>query len=710
MNDVISRIAAALMVDYTSVYYIDMKNSHYECYGTNMGGGKLKSSGEDFFADLQRDIRDIVYADDRDVLSSALTRESLLQQFQNNNTDSIEFRLMIDGQPIYHTMRILHDISEEDSYVILGLKNVDEAVRTEQMTRTYNAIAKTLASGYATIYYVDLRTNRYMEYSSSSDYKNLEVPPEGDDFFVEAQKNVRRVIHPEDRDHLMSVFNKDNIIHLTEHGRKYQTEYRMLLNGETHHTRMKAMHEEKGGHIIIAVENIDVEVKQREELKMISEQSVIFTHVAESLARQYGMIYYIDAETDDFIEFTAADEYKEVSINPSGSDFFATAQRNVSLIAYPSDRERLFDALVKKNMLKKLEENGSFTLTYQLMLAGGNSYTRMSVFWANDKKHLIMGVQNIDNEVQRENALKKMVTENAIFSQIAESLANQYDTIYYVDMLSDRYLEFTSTDIYKNLDVSPKGDNYFTDSLVNIERVIYAEDREYIRRILNKVTMIKMLQDKHMISQTYRLLVGDTVMYARMSIIWATDNKHVIVGIMNIDQEVRKEQEVQKQLHIANEKAYRDEMTGVKNKTAYQEFGAQLQDAIDSGSEPEFAIVVCDLNGLKTINDLYGHIEGDAYIKRASQLICSTWIHSPVFRVGGDEFTVIVQGKDYANRDALLEKIKQQNLENKQNGGVVVAVGMTDYVPGADKSVAEVFERADNLMYQNKSALKAKKN
>ena len=45
MNDAISRIAAALMVDYTGVYYIDMKNSHYECYGTNMGGGKLKSSG-----------------------------------------------------------------------------------------------------------------------------------------------------------------------------------------------------------------------------------------------------------------------------------------------------------------------------------------------------------------------------------------------------------------------------------------------------------------------------------------------------------------------------------------------------------------------------------------------------------------------------------------------------------------------------------------
>ena len=104
---------------------------------------------------------------------------------------------------------------------------------------------------------------------------------------------------------------------------------------------------------------------------------------------------------------------------------------------------------------------------------------------------------------------------------------------------------------------------------------------------------------------------------------------------------------------------------------------------------------------------MYGHIEGDAYIKRACQMICNTWTHSPVFRIGGDEFAVIVQGKDYVNRYSILEMMEKQNLENKQKGAVVVAVGMTDYIAGADMSVAEVFERADNLMYKNKSALKA---
>ena len=448
---------------------------------------------------------------------------------------------------------------------------------------------------------------------------------------------------------------------------------------------------------------------QKTDEAILAEQSEIFTHVAESLARQYEMIYYIDTETDEFIEFTAKSEYKEFSINPAGSDFFGYSQRNVSLIAHPADTESLFNALDKQTMLKNLEEKDHFTMTYRLVFSKGNrtSYTRMSVFWANDRKHIIMGVQNIDNEIQREKAMRKMVEENVVYSQIAESLANQYDTIYYVDMLNNHYLEFTSTDVYENLDVHPAGEDFFSESLENVERVIHPDDRELIHRIFNKTTMIRMLQDKHMVTHTYRLLIDDGVMYARLSIIWATDNKHVIIGIMNIDDEVRREQEMQKQLNVANEKALRDELTGVKNKSAYKEFEARLQEMVESGSDLEFAIVVCDVNGLKRVNDVYGHIEGDAYIRSACRLICRIWSHSPVFRIGGDEFTVIVQGKDYADRQALMEEMAQQVAENRENGGVVVASGIAEYIPGTDLSVAGVFDRADALMYQNKAALKA---
>jgi len=210
MDSTIARVATALLIDYSSVYYIDLKTGRYECYSTNPGYQKLElhSSGEDFFRDCQRDVLTVVYREDQAMVSDALRRESLLRQLREKDTLSIVYRLMIAGKPVYHTMRILRDPSDAEDSLILGVLNVDESVQAEQSTRTYNAIAKMLANRYATIYYVDLGSNHYVEYSSSNDYRELAVPQEGSGFFAETRKNVLRVIHPEDLDRVLTISDK----------------------------------------------------------------------------------------------------------------------------------------------------------------------------------------------------------------------------------------------------------------------------------------------------------------------------------------------------------------------------------------------------------------------------------------------------------------------------------------------------------------------
>ena len=85
-------------------------------------------------------------------------------------------------------------------------------------------------------------------------------------------------------------------------------------------------------------------------------------------------------------------------------------------------------------------------------------------------------------------------------------------------------------------------------------------------------------------------------------------------------------------------------------------------------------------------------------------MICDIFSHSPVFRIGGDEFTVISQGTDYEHIDELVGKIAAHNEEGAQNGGVVLACGMSKF--DDDGSSAEVFQRADHAMYDNKARLK----
>jgi GGDEF domain-containing protein len=75
--------------------------------------------------------------------------------------------------------------------------------------------------------------------------------------------------------------------------------------------------------------------------------------------------------------------------------------------------------------------------------------------------------------------------------------------------------------------------------------------------------------------------------------------------------------------------------------------------------------------------------------------------------VGGDEFAVLSQGDDYARLDELVGQMNEHNDDAIENGGIVIAIGVSKYKN--DEKVAQVYERADQRMYENKSNLKARK-
>jgi diguanylate cyclase (GGDEF)-like protein len=156
---------------------------------------------------------------------------------------------------------------------------------------------------------------------------------------------------------------------------------------------------------------------------------------------------------------------------------------------------------------------------------------------------------------------------------------------------------------------------------------------------------------------------------------------------------------------MAETQANIDALTGVRNKHAYLESEIHIDRRINEHRMSPFAIVMMDLNDLKKVNDTAGHQAGDQYIREACSIICETFKHSPVFRIGGDEFVVIAQGNDYSCLEERLGKMKDHNTEAALTGGIVIACGMSKFED--DACVAEVFDRADHSMYENKAELKA---
>ncbi|MBQ3281820.1 MAG: amino acid permease [Eubacterium sp.] len=171
---------------------------------------------------------------------------------------------------------------------------------------------------------------------------------------------------------------------------------------------------------------------------------------------------------------------------------------------------------------------------------------------------------------------------------------------------------------------------------------------------------------------------------------------------------VRKcEEETNLELGKVRTIAYNDPLTGVKSKHAFVEYEAEINDAIEEGKQEPFALLVCDVNGLKHINDTLGHKAGDQYIKDGGTLISEQFKRSPVFRTGGDEFVVLMNGHDYPEREELVAEFNRKVEQNLKDGKVVVSAGLADFDPENDHGFHAVFERADKLMYERKMELKS---
>ena len=153
--------------------------------------------------------------------------------------------------------------------------------------------------------------------------------------------------------------------------------------------------------------------------------------------------------------------------------------------------------------------------------------------------------------------------------------------------------------------------------------------------------------------------------------------------------------------------ALTDSLTHVKSRHAFRQTEEMMNGQIAAQDVEPFAVVVCDMNDLKRINDTQGHEAGDDSIRAASSLVCKIFDHSPVFRVGGDEFAAVLKGADYENRETLIAALQKQSQENAERDEVAVASGMAEYRRGEDLTVRSVFERADARMYENKRSLKA---
>ena len=317
---------------------------------------------------------------------------------------------------------------------------------------------------------------------------------------------------------------------------------------------------------------------------------------------------------------------------------------------------------------------------------------------------------DFSKEVARlEAACEKAQNESIIFGHIAHALAQSCIDLFYVNMETGEYVEYSTDDEHSSLTERRRGTDFFESCKREAERFVHPDDRLAFVAAMNREFLMGALSRSKAFEITYRRTQDEGLFFANMRVSRMEDDENlVVIAVTDIDELVRRrlaEEEMhEERLERVRALADIDALTGVKNKHAYLEAAALMDRQIEERSTSPFAIVMLDVNDLKKVNDAAGHQAGDELLLGACKVICDIFKHSPVFRVGGDEFTVIVQGEDYTHLEDRIDEVRNHNADALRFGGIIIACGVAWFRD--DDCVASVLDRADRHMYEDKNRLK----
>jgi len=152
--------------------------------------------------------------------------------------------------------------------------------------------------------------------------------------------------------------------------------------------------------------------------------------------------------------------------------------------------------------------------------------------------------------------------------------------------------------------------------------------------------------------------------------------------------------------------AYTDFLTGYENRMAFEQRLRECGDLAEKGEH--VTLIICDVNNLKTINDTQGHKVGDTYIKNTADVIAGNLgKKGSLYRIGGDEFAAIIAGSNEREIEELMLSLREERTQVVRGQPFSCACGAATFIAGEDKSLRDVFKRADDAMYEEKKRQKA---
>ena len=330
-----------------------------------------------------------------------------------------------------------------------------------------------------------------------------------------------------------------------------------------------------GGIYVVFISDITEKREQRETDKATRDA------VISALTNAYNTVWLInDVITEkSTLYHTDLDEIHSKAIRNalSHARYTDTKTEYVSTMVAKEDRERMQEEIGLPYILKQFESRNSFTVSFVRLLESGPRHYMVDlikVFMPGGRTGVMMGFKDVDEDVRHRKAMQQALedaqratekyrlaaAERMTYEKVAQALAGDYIGIYIVDPDTEKFVEYSATKEYDRLGVEKSGGDFFSLSRKNMERLIFSEDRERFLGTFYKEKVMSILERDGSFTMKYRLLAGETPFWVSMkaTLLQDEDGRHLIIGLNNIDAQMKRELEYRQQVAEARTKARND--------------------------------------------------------------------------------------------------------------------------------------------------------
>ena len=262
------------------------------------------------------------------------------------------------------------------------------------------------------------------------------------------------------------------------------------------------------------------------------EAGTTYAEIARALASDYYNIYYIDLENGKFIEYTSAVGQQDMAMERHGENFFEAVRRDSAIRIYEEDLEMFLRSFTKENIIRELDEQGVFTLTYRLIDSGKPMYANMKITRMPDGRHIIMGISIIDSQMKQKEMIESVQKERDALIKIM-AISDNYLSLYSINPRNGKYIEYSATDEYSQLGLAKQGEDFFRQVIIDGRKVVSPEDQPKLEKVLTMENIMKQIREKGSLQVQYRLMFhGEPKPVSlRIAMVKESDGEKLIAGV-----------------------------------------------------------------------------------------------------------------------------------------------------------------------------------